>query len=175
MELRTASLRDVLTGLGNRTLFREQASKLVQHAKRERNNVAVLFLDVDGLKPVNDSFGHLVGDQVLKQIARRLQERTRESDIVARVGGDEFLVLLGRIDSPESALKVGDDLSRAISQKIFAVDGHDISVGLSCGTALFPQDSENIDDLIRLADQRMYDVKALTKSRRPGGQLVWGR
>ena len=175
MELRGAALHDELTGLGNRTLFQEQARKLLQHAKRARDNAAVVFMDVDGLKPVNDTYGHVVGDQVLKEIATRLLKRIRESDVISRYGGDEFVALLGHVDDFHSATLVADNLASAIRLRPFHLGNLNVQVGLSCGTALFPEDSENIDDLIRMADQRMYEVKVHRKKEMAGNQMVWPR
>lgn len=174
MELRGAALHDPLTGLGNGTLFRELGGKLLQQAKRARDNVAIVFMDVDGFKPVNDLYGHHVGDQLLRQIAGRLLERAREGDIVARLGGDEFVVLLGRIDTAhQSLIRVTGDLANAISQKAFHIDDHDIRVGISYGTSLFPDDSENIEDLLRLADRRMYLAKANNYKNQPSAPMIW--
>jgi diguanylate cyclase (GGDEF)-like protein len=175
MELRGAAQHDSLTGLGNRVLFREQAGKFLQHAKRAREMAAVVFMDVDGLKPVNDTYGHQVGDHVLKQIAGRLLERARRSDIVARVGGDEFMALLGHVESPQIVVRVVEEIRNAISQNVFRVGRHAVWVGLSCGTALFPADSENIDDLIGLADKRMYEAKFRNKQTRTAAQMIWPR
>jgi diguanylate cyclase (GGDEF)-like protein len=175
MELRAATLHDSLTGLGNRALFREQASKLIQHAKRAQEQVAVLFMDVDGLKPINDRFGHQAGDAVLQQVAARLIERTRASDIVARVGGDEFIALLARVNGPRAVARMAGDLSRAITDHPFAIAGQDIRVGLSCGSALYPRDAQDIDELVRMADKRMYDAKARNKKSRLDTAMIWLR
>jgi diguanylate cyclase (GGDEF)-like protein len=174
MEYRGAALRDGLTGLGNRTLFYEQASKLLQQAKRAQERLAIVFIDVDGLKQVNDTHGHPVGDKLLKKVANRLKSRMRESDIIARVGGDEFVALLGRIDSLERATKLANGLSDAVAGAAFDVDGKSITVGVSVGTASYPEDSDNLDNLVRLADQRMYDAKPRKRPPSPKSKtMVW--
>ena len=173
-ELSASALRDSLTGLGNRQLFREQAGKLIQQAKRAQAQVGMVFMDVDGLKPVNDSHGHHAGDQLLQQVARRILTRTRESDVVARLGGDEFVALLPGIEGAQMVNRVASDLTNAIGQTAFEVAGHTIHVGMSCGTAVFPRDSDDVDELVRIADLRMYEHKSRRKAQ--GGQgraMAW--
>lgn len=175
MVLSATALRDSLTGLGNRVLFREQTSKLILQAKRAHHQVGVVFMDIDGLKPVNDTHGHPVGDQLLRQIANRILQQTRESDIVARMGGDEFVAVLPSIEGPKVVSHVAGALTQAISQTPFRVGAHDIHVGMSCGTALYPTDSDNVDDLVRLADLRMYENKARRKAKAgyAGRAMAW--
>ncbi|MBL6946539.1 MAG: GGDEF domain-containing response regulator [Rhodospirillales bacterium] len=158
MDLLREALRDPLTGLGNRELFIEQARLLREQAQRDGSLFAIVYMDIDDFKPVNDTFGHHVGDELLKRIAKRVTERLRGSDAVARVGGDEFIVLLSKVRNAESVATVSDELALAISQP-YVIDGKTIEIGVSIGVALYPTDSDSIDHLTRLADARMYEGK----------------
>lgn len=159
VELAQTALRDPLTGLGNRALFHEQAHLFAAQARREKTRFAIVYIDIDGFKPVNDTLGHHIGDELLKQIAQRIVNRVRDSDVVARMGGDEFIVILSRIRDWNAALTVAKELTSAMESP-FVVDDESIEIGASVGIALFPEDAENIDDLIRVADTRMYEHKA---------------
>ncbi|WP_068432819.1 diguanylate cyclase domain-containing protein [Magnetospirillum sp. XM-1] len=160
MELTAAALRDPLTGLGNRALFVEQIDILLEQARRNREQLAVLFMDVDGLKPINDTLGHSVGDQLLKQVAERIKGSTRKSDVLARLGGDEFAAVLPGIASAQSVSQVVQTLADAVESDPYCIDAHSIRIGLSCGAAIFPTDGQSVDELLHLADTRMYAVKA---------------
>ena len=166
MELMAAALRDPLTGLGNRALFAEQISILIEQARRNREQLAVLFMDVDGLKPINDQLGHSVGDRLLRQLAERITGGTRKSDVVARMGGDEFAAVLPRIASPQTVRQVVQSLTESVESKPYVIDSHSIRIGLSCGAAIYPDDAEGVDDLLRIADTRMYAVKARRRAAR---------
>lgn len=172
-ELQALALRDSLTGMGNRSLFTEQAETLVRLSQRTREKIGVLFMDVDGMKPVNDGYGHDVGDKVLQGVAFRISERLRKGDVVSRWGGDEFVALLPGVESMAGVKQVAATLSHAVAQP-YMIDGRSISIDLSCGGALYPDDSTDMDDLVRLADQRMYNTKIVKKKTRPNGaQLSW--
>ena len=158
MDLLREALRDPLTGLGNRDLFIEQAQLLREQAQRDGSIFAIVYMDIDDFKPVNDTHGHPVGDELLKRIAKRIKERLRGSDAVARVGGDEFIVLLSRVKNAETASTVSDELATAIRQP-YQIEGIHIEIGVSIGVALFPTDADGIDHLTRLADARMYENK----------------
>lgn len=177
IELQTTALRDPLTGVGNRQLFNEHVHALILNAKRAKERAAVLFMDVDGMKSVNDSHGHTVGDKLLQQVARRIIEQMRESDIVARVGGDEFAAILMRINRKSEIARIELNLNQTVSQTPFRIDELTLSVGLSCGSAVFPDDSEDIDRLVSLADQRMYHNKRSQKAARSAAAtpMVWGQ
>lgn len=166
MELCAAALRDSLTGLGNRALFGEQIKILIEQARRNHEQLAILFMDVDGLKPVNDRLGHSVGDRLLQQIAKRVTGATRKSDVVARMGGDEFAAVLPRITSLQTVTQVVRSLTEAVEAKPYDIDSHSISIGLSCGAAIYPDDSESIDELLHIADTRMYATKARRRAAR---------
>lgn len=158
IELQAIALRDSLTGMGNRTLFAEQADTLIRLSQRTREKIGVLFMDIDGMKPVNDCHGHEVGDAVLKIAAQRMTERLRKGDIVSRWGGDEFAALLVGVDSIRRVNQVADTLSQAVAQPYILKDCT-VHIDLSCGTALYPDDSQDINELVRIADLRMYENK----------------
>ena len=163
-QLRELALYDNLTGLANRRLFREQVTTALHMANRREINFAILFIDLDGFKPVNDTYGHEAGDYVLQQIALRLKKCLREDDEASRFGGDEFIMLLSKIECPEDAQKAAmrllENLSLPISWK-----GRSISISASIGIAIYPQDGEDYDTLIKAADDRMYNAKQEGKAR----------
>lgn len=175
-ELRISALRDPLTGIGNRSLFDEQAITLLNQAKRDQERAAILFMDVDGLKAVNDTHGHALGDRLLNQVATRIVGQMRESDIVARVGGDEFVAMLTHINAPDSITMIERKLNHAVALTPYQINGIDIRIGMSCGSAIYPDDSHEISDLIHIADKRMYEKKARKKAR-PSHHpiLYWSR
>ena len=172
LELQIVALRDSLTGLGNRALFTEQAEILMRLAERGNAGLGVLFMDIDGFKPVNDRHGHAVGDKLLQGISTRISERLRKGDIVARWGGDEFTALLAGVVSRNSVQVVAETLAQAVTMP-YSIDGHDIRIGLSYGTALFPEDSSDINDLVRMADHRMYEAKSAKKAGLAGSRMTW--
>ena len=155
---------DPLTGLANRHLFTDHLQMTIERAKRDPAQLfAVLFLDFDRFKSINDSFGHLEGDSLLKQIARRLETAIRSSDLAARLGGDEFTVLLNNINDiaiiPKSAERIQDQL-----QMPFEIGGSEIFVTASIGIVLNRADHEKAEDLLRDADLAMYRAKAQGKA-----------
>ncbi len=159
-EARVQSLAhyDQLTGLANRVLFTERLSEAIKQARRKTSHIAVLFLDLDGFKSINDTYGHLVGDEVLKETANRLLSCVRETDTVARSGGDEFLIILsnttGRKDGAIAAKKIIRTLSHP-----FNIEGHNLSVGISIGITIAPRDGKEVTLLVKNADQAMYQAK----------------
>jgi diguanylate cyclase (GGDEF)-like protein len=159
IDLTRTALRDPLTGLGNRILFYEQARLLAAQARRDRTAFCLVYIDIDGFKPVNDTLGHQVGDRLLQEFGERLGNRIRSSDVVARLGGDEFAVIFPRVESVDAARPVIDELIMTLCQP-YEIDGKTITVGASVGAALFPDDADNVEDLIQLADARMYENKA---------------
>lgn len=166
-ELTATALRDPLTGLGNRALFNEQVKVLIEQARRNREQLAVLFMDIDGLKPVNDGLGHSVGDRLLQQVGRRISGSVRKSDVVARMGGDEFAAVLPRVASAQTVAQVVLDLTETVESKPYRIDAHTIRIGLSCGSAIFPDDDQSADALLDLADSRMYEIKARRRTAVP--------
>jgi diguanylate cyclase (GGDEF)-like protein len=152
------ALHDALTGLPNRFLMLGHLEQAIRLASRHDMKVAVLFLDLDGFKPINDRYGHPVGDIVLKEIARRLQACVRDCDTAARYGSDEFVVLLTEIYGEENAALVAEKLLDSISQPI-QTGSETVKVSASIGIAIFPNDGDTIEVLINLADKAMYVAK----------------
>ncbi len=150
---------DVLTGLPNRVLFRDRLGLTMVQAKRSGAKVAAMFIDLDRFKLANDTFGHLKGDELLKQAAQRLQCVLRETDTLARVGGDEFTVLLPDLRSREDATIVASKLVDAVA-KPFVINGCDVFLTASIGIAIYPDDGDDVETLLRHADIAMYDIKS---------------
>lgn len=153
-----AAYYDDLTALPNRQLFRDRLDQALTAAKREKRKCAVVFLDLDKFKPVNDEYGHRIGDELLKRAANRIWNSVRESDTVARIGGDEFTVLLpfvaGGNDAEIVVQKIIDEFKRP-----FDLDGRIIQLGISAGIALYPLDAEDSLTLLEAADDAMYLAK----------------
>ena len=149
---------DVLTGLPNRLQFQIQLEHGLAYARRHGTLLAVLFIDIDRFKSINDTLGHEAGDQVLVQFARRLQQCVREVDTVARQGGDEFIVLLTELRAAHDAARVADKIIAAIGAP-FSIGGEALAVAASVGIAVYPDDDEDIDALIEKADLAMYAAK----------------
>jgi diguanylate cyclase (GGDEF)-like protein/PAS domain S-box-containing protein len=155
--LRHEALHDSLTGLPNRVLFQDRLRAALAGARRGSYAVAVLLVDIDRFKPINDTFGHSSGDEMLRHLAEALAGVLRDADTVARIGGDEFAVLL--IDSDEAgACHVAEKLLHVSSEPCM-IDGHALSVGASIGIALYPRDSVDLETLLQQADAAMYDSK----------------
>ncbi|MBL6931412.1 MAG: diguanylate cyclase [Rhodospirillales bacterium] len=156
--IRFLALNDSLTGLPNRASFNDKINEAVSRARRTGNGVALMFIDLDKFKPVNDALGHEAGDEVLKTVARRLQEIIRSTDTAARLGGDEFVLILENIKNKETAAKVAKTLLEKIPLPI-TINDTTCSVGVSIGISHFPTDAELIPDLLNAADKAMYKVK----------------
>lgn len=150
---------DALTGLANRRLFQEHLTLALALAQRRRRTVAVLFLDLDHFKVVNDSLGHSVGDALLKQVATRLRSAVRDGDTVARVGGDEFTIVLQDLSDRDDAEIVAKKVLRTIAQPI-EVNEHRLYVTTSIGITVFPDDGDDAEELLKNADSAMYRAKA---------------
>ncbi len=162
-QARHMAQHDSLTDLPNRRLFDELSTLSIATGKRERVSRAVLFIDIDGFKKINDSLGHAAGDQVLIMIAVRLLERVRESDIVARFGGDEFVVMLTENGDAKGAEKVATQIIEVISDP-FDIGGSTASVGASIGIAIFPNHGAYIEELLQKSDAAMYLAKKTGKN-----------
>lgn len=150
---------DALTGLPNRHLFGDRLTEAVKRAHRRRKRLAVMFVDLDKFKPVNDTYGHAAGDDVLKTTASRIGAAVRATDTVARVGGDEFVVLLEDLDDSDKAELVGRKILDAVCQPI-ETSGAQVRIGASIGIAIFPEHAADVAGLLHCADEAMYDVKA---------------
>ena len=154
---------DNLTGIPNRNLFFDRLKQTLSYGQRNKQIFAVLFLDLDGFKQVNDDLGHEAGDDLLKGVAERLQECVRAEDTVARLGGDEFTFILSDIVSKEAAGSVSKKIIDALSEPFF-LNGQSVTIGCSIGISLFPDSSENMDGLVKAADQAMYVAKSEGKN-----------
>jgi diguanylate cyclase (GGDEF)-like protein len=150
--------QDPLTGLPNRLLFADRLGQALRRARREQRQVALLFLDLDGFKAINDSLGHPAGDRVLQEAARRLRGQVREGDTLARFGGDEFTLVLDPVERAGDAALVAEKLTQAFKRPI-DLDGRPLYVTLSIGISLYPQDGIDVDTLVRNADTAMYQAK----------------
>jgi diguanylate cyclase (GGDEF)-like protein len=149
---------DALTHLPNRSLLNDSLAQAIAICKRHGKPLAVGFLDVDGLKTVNDSHGHQVGDRILSCVASRIRKALRQSDIVGRVGGDEFVIVLSEITHAADAALVGQKLLQAVAAP-HMVDGREVAITASLGLALYPDDGQTAADLIANADVAMYTAK----------------
>ena len=169
-QIRYLAFYDNLTGLANRSLFREHWTKVIAQAQRKKNKVAVMFIDLDHFKRINDSLGHLAGDKVLQTIADRLKNALRQSDVVARpglespsflisrLGGDEFTVLASDILSLNHISTLAERLTQTLFEPM-EVDGQQIVITSSMGISVFPEDGDDIDILLKNADTAMYEAK----------------
>ena len=153
-----ASLHDILTGLPNRALFYDRLEHGLEQAKRHDWNLAVMFIDLNKFKEINDEYGHDVGDKVLLTIANRLKNNTRSDDTICRFGGDEFLYLLMEVKNQRAVLKIIKKLIKKIELPCDDV-GPNLVVKSSIGISLFPKNADNLEDLIKSADQAMYYAK----------------
>jgi diguanylate cyclase (GGDEF)-like protein/PAS domain S-box-containing protein len=172
-ELRMQHLayHDPLTGLPNRTMFEQHLGLALARARRDDLAVAVLFLDLDGFKPVNDGHGHATGDEMLRQVGARLRQAVRETDLVARQGGDEFLVLVAdlpvgaaALDARAAVTKVSDRIAEAMSEP-FRMRVGMLTMRVSVGCAIYPMDGDDGSELLRSADAAMYEHKRHRPSR----------
>lgn len=153
-----ASLHDPLTGLANRTLLLDRLGRVIESARRDEAKAAVLYIDLDNFKPVNDRFGHAVGDEVLKEAAARIQGEVRASDTVARVGGDEFVVVLPTLAGEAGAAGVARKIIKALAKPYKSLSGKKGPSG-SVGVSVYPDDGAHPWELIGRADEAMYYVK----------------
>ncbi len=151
---------DYLTGIPNRMLFNELARAELSRAKRSRNVYALLFLDLNKFKLINDTLGHAVGDLLLQAVAQRLRQSVRSYDLVSRLGGDEFVVLLSEMRSEKHISDIAEKIIAAISEPYKNLNGHDVEISTSIGIARYPRDGANIDMLLLHADAAMYQAKS---------------
>jgi diguanylate cyclase (GGDEF)-like protein len=157
-ELRDMAQHDLLTGLPNRALFSDRLGQELARAKRQNGRFAMVFIDLDHFKPINDNFGHVVGDQVLKMVAQQLQQSVRAADTVGRIGGDEFVVLLAQLSASEAILALAEKLRLSLKRP-FVVDGHTLSISCCVGVAVYPQNGADAVSLTKSADDAMYRAK----------------
>ena len=158
---------DGLTGLPNRLLFNDRLNQAISLAKRDSRQFALLYLDLDKFKPVNDTLGHAVGDELLENVATRIRQQVRESDTVARVGGDEFTVILPDISKREETETVARKIIAALATPFqLGSQMQSVSIGTSIGIALYPAAATDAEALIKAADAAMYDAKQVRGSYR---------
>jgi diguanylate cyclase (GGDEF)-like protein/PAS domain S-box-containing protein len=155
--IRYLALHDPLTGLPNRALFTDRLQRAMANAMRDQSHVALMFIDLDKFKPVNDTYDHAMGDLLLQEVARRMLACVRESDTVARIGGDEFVVI-ARVTGAHDALAVGEKVRKSLEQP-FLLDGHVLQISCSVGGALFPEHGQDDITLVKNADMAMYRAK----------------
>jgi diguanylate cyclase (GGDEF)-like protein/PAS domain S-box-containing protein len=159
LEMAHLAQHDFLTSLPNRLLLTERFSHAISLAQRHKQQVGLLFLDLDNFKHINDSLGHAVGDKLLQSVASRLVECVRTTDTVCRQGGDEFVILLAEIGQPQDAAHVAETLRTALAMP-HQIDGHELHISLSIGISIFPDDGADVDTLMQNADTAMYHAKA---------------
>lgn len=161
--LQALALQDPLTGLANRNALQQHLEMALRRTQRSRAPLAVMLIDLDGFKPINDQHGHALGDQVLAEVARRLQDHARDCDLPARLGGDEFVLVCEALASPQAAREVADRILARIGRPIATPQG-DVRVGASIGIA-FSHGDDSATQLIRRADMAMYQAKAEGRDR----------
>lgn len=161
--LESLALHDALTGLANRRLLADRMSMALAHARRHTSALAVVYLDLDGFKRLNDARGHGAGDALLRQVAQRLVTLVREEDTVARAGGDEFILLLWHISGPEYASAVALKVIAALAVP-FIVEGHAVSISVSAGVSIYPDHGEDAETLTKSADRALYEAKRAGKN-----------
>jgi diguanylate cyclase (GGDEF)-like protein len=157
-QITNLAYHDSLTGLPNRILFYDRLNQAIARARREERTIATLYLDLDGFKLINDSLGHDAGDALLCEAARRIVNCVRDSDTVARMGGDEFTVILCNLQTPDATDQVANKIIDAISQP-FTINGKICSVSASIGIANYPTHGKTAEQLIKIADAAMYLAK----------------
>ncbi len=150
---------DGLTGLPNRTLLHDRLEQALAQAMRDRHRVAVMFLDLDRFKNVNDTLGHAIGDELLKHVAERLKSVVRAVDTVSRLGGDEFVVVLHEVSSPDDVVQVAEKILGALASAV-SIEGHQLRATPSIGISIFPDDGDEVFGLMKSADTAMYHAKA---------------
>jgi diguanylate cyclase (GGDEF)-like protein len=155
--------QDPLTGLGNRRLLTKRISAALANARRNKNAMAVVYLDLDGFKQINDTLGHSTGDELLKTVARRLESVVREEDTVARVGGDEFMIALWQVSNAIDVVKVAAKLIEIVSQP-YVVGNDQFTVTTSAGVSIFPAHGDCADELMKSADAALYEAKRAGKN-----------
>jgi two-component system cell cycle response regulator len=161
--LEALALNDPLTGLANRRLLADRMSMALVHARRNKSAMAVVYLDLDGFKQINDTLGHGAGDVLLKMVAERLVATVRAEDTVARVGGDEFILALWHVSGIDYTATVASRAIEAVSQP-YDIEGNTISITTSAGISIYPDHGEDADTLIKSADLALYEAKAAGKN-----------
>ncbi len=161
--LESLALQDPLTGLANRRLLVDRMSMAVAQARRNKSHMAVVYMDLDGFKQINDTLGHGAGDSLLRTVARRLTGTVREEDTVARLGGDEFVMALPHIHGREDVAIMAAKIIDAVSQPL-EIDGRTVRVTTSAGIGIFPENGRDADTLMKAADAALYEAKRSGKN-----------
>jgi len=161
--LEALALNDPLTGLANRRLLAEKMAMGLSHARRNKSQMAVVYLDLDGFKKINDTLGHGAGDKLLKMVARRIELSVRAEDTAARLGGDEFAVALWQVRGDDEAAAVASKLVAAVARP-YALDGGEVSITASAGVGLYPVHGEDAEALMKKADAALYEAKRSGKN-----------
>ncbi len=161
--LEDLALNDPLTGLANRRLLADRLAMALVHARRNKSAMAVVYLDLDGFKQINDTLGHGVGDTLLKMVAERLLAAVRAEDTVARLGGDEFILALWHVSGIDYAAAVASRAIEAVSQP-YDIEGQTVSITVSAGVSLYPDHGDEAETLLKSADLALYEAKAAGKN-----------
>jgi diguanylate cyclase (GGDEF)-like protein len=162
-QIKHLATHDSLTDLPSLRLAKDRLAMAINLARRYKKSVAVMFIDLDGFKAVNDTLGHDAGDYVLQQVAQRMLSCVRKTDTVARIGGDEFLIIATEINTPDNAAQIAEKVIHLVSKPVI-FKGQQVVVGASIGIALFPDDGKDMDQLIKKADEAMYRIKKAGKN-----------
>jgi diguanylate cyclase (GGDEF)-like protein/PAS domain S-box-containing protein len=172
VELYNKATHDELTGLFNRAMFFELVARAISRAARNNEKLAIVFFDLDGFKKANDTFGHHVGDLLLKAVTERTLALLRKADTLARIGGDEFTVVLEKLGERSAAEVVAANIEKALSEP-FVLEGHDVRIGASVGIAIYPDDGVDSEKLVNKADAEMYRNKRSKYAKNLGWPLVF--
>ncbi len=157
--LRSQAYRDHLTGLANRALLNDRCQLAMERTKRSQTSFAILMVDLNRFKEINDNHGHAAGDYLLTVVAQRLASAVRTIDTVARLGGDEFVIVIDSVSERSELTRIGQKLIDRLSERITLESGVDVSVGASIGFAVYPDDGSTTSELLEVADQSMYQCK----------------
>jgi len=163
--MRQLAFYDPLTQLPNRRLLQDRIPQQIARARREQRRFALLFIDLDNFKPINDRFGHEIGDWLLQAVAQRLRQHLRESDTVARIGGDEFVALLADLQQTKDAVSTGEKICEELQKPFVTPQGVSLNISSSIGVAIYPDDGEDDQVLLRIADEAMYIAKHSGRNR----------
>jgi two-component system cell cycle response regulator len=161
--LEALALHDALTGLPNRRLLLERLSLALAHTRRNKSTMAVMYLDLDGFKQINDTLGHAAGDTLLKMVAARLVAAVRQEDTVARVGGDEFVIALWELSHGDEVAMLASKLIQAVSQP-YSIQGRGVNITVSVGVSIYPTHGEEVEALMKSADLALYEAKRAGKN-----------
>jgi diguanylate cyclase (GGDEF)-like protein len=161
--LESMALHDALTGLPNRRLLMDRLSLAIAHARRNKSTMAVMYLDLDGFKQINDTLGHDAGDALLCAVATRLVSAVRQEDTVARLGGDEFVIALWELNHPDSVSSLVSKIIQTVSQP-YSIDGRTLCMTVSVGIGIYPTHGEDVETLMKGADKALYEAKRTGKN-----------